>query len=241
LSAKRKILVVDDTAMFRELGSVFLARFGSVLTASSGEEALAMARHERPDVIVTDLDMPGMDGTALCRAIRADARLCDTPVIAVAACDFAGDRARAVRAGADDVVAKPISRMSLVQSVRHYLRVSREAGLTRVDLETTVTLRGDAFELSGWSRNLSRGGICIDAERGLPCDTEVDLAFQLPEIREPLHSTARVVWERPASDRAGAGMGLQFLALDRECSQRIETFIYANAQPEPVQSGSASA
>jgi len=167
-SAHRKILIVDDTPMFRDLGSIFLARFGAVLNAGDGEQALAIARRERPDVIVTDLDMPGSDGVALCRAIRGDAALCATPVIVVAAGDFAEARARAIRAGADDVVAKPIRRTALVQSVRHYLRGPREAGLTRVDLSTAVTLRGDAYELTAWSRNLSRGGICVDAERGLP-------------------------------------------------------------------------
>jgi uncharacterized protein (TIGR02266 family) len=219
--------------MFRDLGAVFLARFGCVITAGSGEQALALARRERPAVIVTDLGMPGMDGEALCRAIRSDAALCETPLIAVASGDYAEERARAVRAGADDVVAKPISRMSLVQSVRHYLRAPREAGWTRVDLETAVYLRAGACELAGRSRNVSRGGICVDAERALPCATEVELAFRLPEIATPLLSTARVVWEEPAPDRSGAGMGLQFLALDRESSAWIEHFIAAHTQPAP--------
>lgn len=230
MSAKRKILVVDDMAMFRDLGSVFLARFGSVFTAASGEQALAIARRERPDVIVTDLEMPDMDGEALCRAIRADPDLGETPLIAVAAGEYAHDRARAVRAGADDVVAKPISRMSLVQSVRHFLRASRHGGLTRVPIETSVVLRTGDAEVSGLSRNLSRGGICIDAVLALPRETEVDLAFSLPEMKRPLLSTARVVWERPASESIGAGMGLQFLAIDRESSHRIENYVYAHSK-----------
>jgi uncharacterized protein (TIGR02266 family) len=242
VSAQRKILVVDDTAMFRDLGSIFLARFGSVLTAAGGEQAYAIARRERPDVIVTDLDMPGGDGETLCRMIRADEEIGETPLIVIVAGDFAKDRARAVRAGADDVVAKPISRMSLVQSVRHFLRVARHGGLTRVPVEMSVYLRTAYSEVSGLSRNLSRGGICVDAPMALPCETEVEVAFHLPETPRPLLSTARVVWERPASERLGAGMGMQFLAIDRESSHRIENFVYAHAKEDsPAATGSVPA
>ena len=97
---KRTILVVDDASMFRELESLFLARSGRVITAPSGAEALEMARRERPEVVVTDLDMPGMSGDALCKEIRNDGELRHTPVIAVISGEFGEDRARAVRAGA---------------------------------------------------------------------------------------------------------------------------------------------
>ena len=141
VDAHRKILIVDDTAMFRELESVFLARFGTVLTAGCGEAALATARRELPDVIVTDLHMPGMDGDSLCREVRSDAALRETPVIVVISGENALDRARAVRAGADDVVAKPISRIALVESVNRFLRSQRQPGLERVEMKTDVRIR----------------------------------------------------------------------------------------------------
>ena len=233
MEAQRKILIVDDTAMFRELESIFLARFGAVLTANCGEAALAQARREHPDVIVTDLHMPGMDGDSLCQEIRADTRLHDTPVIVVISGENAQDRARAVRAGADDIVAKPISRISLVESVNRFLRSQRQPGLERVEMETEVRIRRNGSEARGRSLNLSRGGIFVAADRIIPRETEVEIEFQLPEDSEPLSSTARVVWGRERSAHGPRGMGLQFLALDRRSTHQIDSFVHERANPAP--------
>ena len=232
VDAHRKILVVDDAAMFRELESVFLARFGTVLTADCGEAALATARRERPDVVVTDLHMPGMDGDSLCREIRCDASLFKTPVIVVISGENALDRARAVRSGADDVVAKPISRISLVEAVNRFLRAQRQPGLERVELETDVRIRRSGSDAWGRSLNLSRGGMFVTADRIIPLETEVELEFQLPEVPAPLSSTARVVWGRERSAQGPRGMGLQFLALDRRSTQEIDSYVHERANPE---------
>jgi uncharacterized protein (TIGR02266 family) len=231
MDAQNKILVVDDTAMFRELESVFLARFGTVNTAHCGEAALAAARRERPAVIVTDMHMPGMDGDSLCRQIRADDELRDTPVIIVISGENARDRARAVRAGADDIVAKPISRMSLVEAVSRFLRAQRQPGLARVNLQTNVHIRSRDSEDWGRCLNLSCGGLFVAANRVLPIESEVALQFLLPKAPEPLSPAARVVWGRDRSPRGPAGMGLQFLALDGESSRRIESFVHERSHP----------
>jgi uncharacterized protein (TIGR02266 family) len=233
MEAQHKILVVDDTEMFREIESVFLARFGVVITARSGEAGLATARRERPSVIVADLHMPGMDGDALCQAIRADAGLHETPVIIVTSGESATERGRAVRAGADDVVAKPISRMSLVEAVSRFLRSPRRAGLSRVDLETNVCIRCRGSEAWGRSLNVSRGGIFVAADHIIPRESEVEIEFLLPEAKAPLSSTARVVWGRERSTHGPAGMGMQFVALDRTSSREIESFVYERASTAP--------
>ena len=232
VETQRNILIVDDTAMFRELESIFLARFGGVVTANCGEAALAQARRERPDVIVTDLHMPGMDGDSLCQEIRADAQLRDIPVIIVISGENAHDRARAVRAGANDIVAKPIRRISLVEAVSRFLRSSRQPGLARVEMKTNVCIRGSGSEAWGRSLNVSRGGIFVAADHIIPQETEVEVEFQLPENPAPLASTARVVWGREPSRHGPRGMGLQFLALDRRSTNQIEDFVYEHANPD---------
>ncbi|MFQ5418405.1 MAG: TIGR02266 family protein [Myxococcota bacterium] len=229
MDAHRKILIADDTAMFRELGSLFLARFGAVTTATGGREALEIALRDHPDVIVADLRMPDMDGDVLCHAIRRNEQIQDTPVILVIPGEDPEDRARAVRAGADDVVAKPISRIALVDAVNRFLRSSRRSGLARVDVETPVCIRDRGALAWGRSVNLSRGGIFVAADKRIPIATEVELEFLLPETEAPLHSTARVVWERDDGSGTPAGMGLQFLALDRESTRQIEGFVYERA------------
>src|SRR5262245_56854772 len=133
MQAQRKILVVDDAAMFRELETLFLGRSGHVLTACDGEEAWELLHTERPDVVVTDLGMPGMAGDELCRRIKADADLRRTPVIIVTGHGAGEEHEAAVRAGADDVVEKPINRVSLIQAVNHFLRLAVRS-LVRVPL-----------------------------------------------------------------------------------------------------------
>ena len=135
MDARPTILVVDDVPMFRELESLFLAGCGRVLTASSGEEALACVVEERPRVVVLDADLPDRSGIEVCRAIRSDRALAGTHVVVVTAHGAAEDHARAVRAGAEDVLAKPLTREGLVDAVARFARHRDPRGLPRVKLD----------------------------------------------------------------------------------------------------------
>lgn len=234
VSGRRSILVADDAPMFRELASLFLARSGRVLTAGSGREALDLARRERPDVVVADLSMPEMNGDELCAQIKRDPALRGTPVIVVTGAGSSGEHERAVRAGADDVLEKPLSRVSLIRSVNHCLRLALY-GLARVPLETDVRI-ADASGTCAWgrSRNLSRGGMFVEIEQPLEPEAEIALEFQVDEGHRSLAPTARVVWRRlPAGGPPGSpGMGLQFLKLDRDAARAIEDYVYEHADPE---------
>jgi uncharacterized protein (TIGR02266 family) len=229
LEARHRILVVDDTEMFRDLESVFLARTGRVVTAASGAEALASLRAVRPDVAVVDLNMPDLSGDVLCRTLKADAELQTIPVILVTDGDVPEDRARAVRAGANDVIAKPISRVSLIQAVNRLLRPASLRGLARVAMETQVRIALDEGETTGIARNLSRGGLFIETERTAAPATELHLRFALPNTSMPLSPTAQVIWCRKRAGDAPTGMGVQFLALDRDSARCIDDFVYERA------------
>ena len=229
---RRKILVADDSPLFRDLESLFLARSGEVVTAGDGEAALQTIRSEHPAVVVADLHMPGLPGDALCRTLKTDPELCDTPVILVTGGDQPGEHERAVRAGADDVIAKPINRITLIQAVNRLLR-TRRPGLTRVTLETSVRLRRGAEDGYGTSRNVSRGGMFVQAAEPLPPETEVELHFALPDSGDEMAPTAKVVWRREPAGGQAPGMGLQFLRLDRDSADRIDEFVYQHAPPEP--------
>jgi uncharacterized protein (TIGR02266 family) len=233
MNGRKKILVVDDTSMFRELETLFLGRLGDVLTASSGEEALACARREFPDVVVTDLNMPGMDGDTLCRAIKADRDLHGTPVIVVTPGENREDHARAVRAQADDVLAKPLSRIQLNLATARLLRDSGYRSLMRVSLGEDVKVRLTRAEAGAWgvARDLSRGGIFVESPGQLPPATEVNLDFQLPDGRSPLKPSARVMWNGQHPRTGMRGMGLRFLALDRKSTDRIDAFIHEHSGP----------
>ncbi len=226
MGVNRKILIADDAAMFRELGSLFLARTGRVITACDGLAALEAVRRERPDVVVADLDMPGLPGDALCRRIKEQPELRDTPVILVTTSELAEERARAVRAGADDVIAKPITRMGLIQAVNRFLRSQPVRGLSRIPVETPVHIIRKPDDVWGTLRNLSRGGIFVESDFAMAPDTEVAVEFTLPESEGPLQSTAQVIWRRRGSQKQPNGMGLRFLALDRTSAQEIESYVY---------------
>ncbi len=182
-----------------------------------------------------------MGGDELCRRIKADPKLGQTPVILVTPDGVPEDRARAVRAGADDVIAKPISRIALIQAVNRLLRGQPLRGLARVALEAEVQIVHDRQERRATARNLSRGGMFIEADYAVPPATEVALEFTLPEVKDSLASTAQVIWHRPRGNGLPHGMGLQFLALDSAAAEAIDSFVYERAalplDPMPAAAG----
>ena len=226
MGIKRTILIADDAPMFRELGSLFLARTGRVLTAADGLAALEIVQRERPDVVVADLDMPELPGDLLCQRIKEQPELRDTPVILVTTSELAEERARAVRAGADDVIEKPITRIALIQAVNRFLRSQPVRGLSRIPVETPVHIIRDPDDVWGTVRNVSRGGIFVESDFAMAPQTEVAVEFTLPEGEGSLQSTAQVIWRRRGSDAEPNGMGLQFLALDRASAREIESYVY---------------
>jgi uncharacterized protein (TIGR02266 family) len=235
VDTRRCILVVDDTPLFRDLESLFLARSGRVITARDAGEGLAALRRERPDIAVIDLHMPGAGGDAMCRTIKADPELASTPVILVTGSDAPEDHALAIRAGADDVLAKPLTRVTLIHAVNRFLRSPvLLRGLARVRLETPVRIRLPDEDAWGTARNLSRGGIFVELEHAISPSTEVALEFRLPDAPAALAPTAQVVWHRPGAPGAPTGLGMQFLALDGASAQRIEAFVYEHLPAAPA-------
>lgn len=231
--ARKKILVADDTGLFRELESVFLARLGTILTASTGTEALEIARREQPEIMIVDFDMPDMCGDNLCRAIKADRDLHRTPVILVTSGHSAEDHARAVRAQADDILMKPLNRIQLGLAVSRLLGEDRHLALARVPFDEDVRVhlvRADAYSW-GVVRDLSRGGVFVESMGKLPLDTELDLDFRLPDLNKPLRPTAQVMWVGLHPKSHTPGMGLRFLALDRSSTQQIDSFVHQYTIP----------
>ena len=118
------ILVVDDVPRnVRLLADVLGAHGYRTSTAASGEEALACLAAERPDLVLLDVMMPGMDGYQVCRAIRADPACAVLPVVLVTALDPEQERIKGLEAGADDFLGKPIHQAELMARVRSLLRV----------------------------------------------------------------------------------------------------------------------
>lgn len=153
------ILVVDDDHAARATMEGILTGLGhELLTASSGAEALEIARARRPDLVLLDVMMPGMDGFEVCRRIRADSDLTEIPVIMATALDDQDAKLRGLESGADDLVTKPINRAELRARVQTVLRLNRYRKLAKrqAELESALAQLQSAYDqtLAGWGRAL---------------------------------------------------------------------------------------
>ncbi|AGL15556.1 response regulator transcription factor [Actinoplanes sp. N902-109] len=118
-----RILVVDDDAAVRDsLARTLRFEAYEVSTARDGREALDAVRTAEPDAVILDVSMPGMDGLAACRELRADGIL--VPVLMLTARDSVGDRVAGLDAGADDYLVKPFALQELLARLRALLRRS---------------------------------------------------------------------------------------------------------------------
>lgn len=117
-----KILLVEDNEMNRDMLSRRLARKGyDVVIAVDGEEGVAMAGRESPDLILMDVSLPLMSGYDATRAIKADPRTGGIPVIALTAHAMASDREKAIAAGCDEYDTKPVDLPSLLGKIESVL------------------------------------------------------------------------------------------------------------------------
>jgi CheY-like chemotaxis protein len=106
----RRILVVEDNKDNMTLITDVLSSLEyEVISAKDGEEGLQVAKAEKPDLILMDLSLPRMDGWTATRQLKADTELAHIPVIALTAHAMIGDRERALAAGCDDYISKPIN------------------------------------------------------------------------------------------------------------------------------------
>ncbi len=118
----RRILVVEDNPLNLKLVRDVLRFAGyDVIEAQSGEEGLRVAREDPPDLVLMDLQLPGIDGTETLRRLRQGTLAHDVPVVAVTAFVMAEDRERAAVAGFDGYVEKPISVRDLPSQIEAFL------------------------------------------------------------------------------------------------------------------------
>ena len=140
-----RILVVDDQPINVDILQTRLTVHGyEILTAYDGEEALARARAELPDLILLDVMMPRMDGIEVCQRLKADASLPFIPIIMVTARADTRDVVAGLEAGADEYLTKPVDQAALVARVKSMLRIKA--------LHDTV--QEQAAQLAAWNHTL---------------------------------------------------------------------------------------
>jgi two-component system KDP operon response regulator KdpE len=145
------ILVVDDEPQLRRVMRTTLTDLGyTVIDAKTGEDALEMLRHDQPDLILLDLNMPGIGGLETCRAIRETS---EVPIIILSVRNTEREKVQALDAGADDYVSKPFGIQELLARIRAALRRSPASG----ENELTV-FRTDDLEIDFTARRVVVAG-----------------------------------------------------------------------------------
>ena len=118
----KRVLIADDKATSRELIRTVLETLGyQIFEASDGIEALRVAREHSPDLVVLDIHMPGVDGFGVLRELRGEPRFAKVPIMALTASAMQGDRERALAAGFDSYVSKPIPLAALRSEVERLI------------------------------------------------------------------------------------------------------------------------
>ena len=117
----KRILVVEDEAFNMDLLVQLLEDEYEVLTATNGAVGIALARRERPDLIIMDLKMPVIDGWEATRRLRADDNLAHIPIIALTAHAMVGDAKKARACGCDDYMTKPLDEDLLFEKLDQFL------------------------------------------------------------------------------------------------------------------------
>ena len=148
-----RVLVVDDIlANVRLLEAKLAAEYFDVVTAMNGADALEAVQRTKPDIVLLDVMMPGIDGIEVCRRIKANPATQHIPVIMVTALDQPEDRVRGLEAGADDFLTKPVNDVALFCRVKSLVRLK----MLTDELRDPHRRRPAAASLHAGSRRLDR-------------------------------------------------------------------------------------
>ena len=215
--AKQKILAVDDEEDILELHRFNLTKEGfAVVCAGSGEEALKLTRLEKPELILLDLLLPGMDGLEVARRLKKDASTKEIPIIMVTAKGEEADIVTGLEVGAEDYITKPFSRKVVIARVRAVLRRKTAAPADDQEVVTVhdlaihpgrreVLVKGKPVSLTftefgilnflsrrpGWVFTRSQIVDAVKGDEYFVTDRAVDV--QIVGLRKKLGSAAKVI------------------------------------------------
>jgi CheY-like chemotaxis protein len=202
MSQQAKILVVDDDNFMRDVFEQTLSGEYSVIPAENGVDALMLAQVERPEVILLDVGMPGMDGYELCRRLKELESTADVPVIFVSAHDRIEERLKGYEAGGEDYVTKPFDPQELKAKVAQRLKTVAE----RASLKQLASYASSTAMTAMTS--MSEMGVVLEAMRNFSaCADYRSLADALLAGLAPygLQGTVQIRFPGDALTRSGQG------------------------------------
>jgi CheY-like chemotaxis protein len=222
--AKVTVLIADDLKFFLEIEKSYLERGGfEVLTASSGEEALALAEKRLPNLVLLDLEMPKMDGAAACAAMRKVSSLQATPIIIMSASDNPQTRDRCLKAGCTEFVPKPEKPDELLGVVARILSLKKREA-KRITVVFNVTGTHASRQIIGQAKDLSAKGLLLETSTPIAVGSVLDLEFYLPGTRSQVKVKAKVM--RATKGPEGAPQaGVEFSGLSQADQEAILDYV----------------
>lgn len=211
------VLLVDDSGLFREVGEAIARRTSCrLLTASSGSEALALARQEKPDVVFVDSELSGMSGIDICRVLKADPRFARTPIVLVT--DEDGTDVR--RAPADGLLPRSFDNAAFFGTLRRFLQLFPRNN-ERSPVQWEVTFWRDGAQHAGTIRDLSRGGFFVRTPVRLPIGARLEVSFEISTERADRNVVAEAIVVRLGQEPE-RGLGCRFFRLTQGSRAYLE-------------------
>ena len=207
-----KVLLVDDVRLFLEFERTFFERTGCrILTASSGDEAIEIARAEKPHIMLLDYEMPGKKGDEVCRILKSDERTKHIPILIVTTFGTVDVRQKCLDAGAIGFVAKPIAGKELLERVVDILKIPYRVFLrSALSIEIALTGAGIKRKAQGYSEDLSETGMLVEVSEYIPRGSAVGVEFKLAGLDRPVKLTGEVVRTFEKRARGRFGIGIRF-------------------------------
>ena len=224
-----KILIVDDVRMSIEIGKAFLEDSGcELISASNGIEGLETAKKERPDLIITDLHMPVMSGSELCRAIKDDPAISSLPVIILTSDSNPENLEACHEAGCDGILKKPYNKGEIIETVKKYIKIlCREHTSAEVGFE--VFYRYEEEPCSALVTDISSGGMFVRTDSPLPIDADAEFSLVIGDAPEPFIVGGKVVRTVPQGTSSSydeePGMGIMFRDTPKELLELITDLV----------------
>ena len=190
-----QILVVDDVpANIKLLEAKLSGEYYDVITAKDGFEAIEKTKEFKPDIILLDIMMPGMDGFEVCRQLKANPEVSHIPVVMVTALSERADRLKGLESGADDFITKPINDLALFARVKSLVRIKMLLDEVRLRDKTSVEMGIESESTNALISDVSGASVLLiddDTVQGKQIVSKLEETYKVEWIDSPDDTTAK--------------------------------------------------